>query len=67
VAITTLPGVTRAQLIARTQRLAARLRTLPDHIPAELTEESLVSAHGLLGRIDDQIDTVILAARRRGE
>lgn len=64
---TVLPDVTRALLLARAERLATRLRGLADVLPADIAAESLASAHGLLGRLDAQIDTVILAARRRGE
>ena len=58
---------TRTLFRARIARLVKRLESLDSHLPADPLPESLASAHGLLGRLDGQIDAVILAARRRGE
>ena len=57
----------RYRVRARIARLVKRLESLDSHLPADPLPESLASAHGLLGRLDGQLDAVILAARRRGE
>lgn len=62
-----LPSDTRALFRARIARLVKRLESLDATLPATVAPESLASAHGLLGRLDDQLDAVILAARRRSE
>lgn len=65
--ITELPAsdLTRAHLRARIARLVVRLQSLDAALPADPLIESLASAHGLLGRVDPLLDSVILAAHRR--
>ena len=58
---------TRALFQARIARLVKRLESLDAALPADPLPESLASAHGLLGRADALLDSVIHAARRRGE
>jgi hypothetical protein len=55
----------RALFRARVHRIAARLLSLDEDIEADPLPESLASAHGLLGRADALIDSVILASQRR--
>lgn len=62
-ALQELPTHTKERFDALADRLAARLTAL--RAPATATPQQLADASRVLARIDDVIDSAILAGRRR--
>ena len=55
----------RARVVALADRLARRLRELGAHLPGDAGDAALEDSGRLLRRVDDVIDSAILASRRR--